>query len=65
MREAVSSACISAGVPILMMKNGDVSLEQIFLEVTSDETGESPEQPAGADETPDADRADGGEEGQQ
>ena len=76
-REAVSSACIAAGVPILMMKNGDVSLEQIFLEVTSDEVGESPEQPAaaadaadgsddaagGPDDTPDD--ADDGEEGQQ
>ena len=76
-REAVSSACIAAGVPILMMKNDDVSLEQIFLEVTSDEVGESPEQPAaaadaadgsddaagGTDDTPDD--ADDGEEGQQ
>lgn len=38
LREAVSSACISAGIPILMMKSADVSLEQIFLEVTGEDT---------------------------
>jgi ABC-2 type transport system ATP-binding protein len=70
LREAVSSACIAAGIPLLMMKSGQVSLEQIFLEVTEDgaaplldpeagesEPGEAPEdgEPSQADEAaPDA-----------
>ena len=37
LREAVSSLCISIGIPILMMNSADVSLEQIFLEVTEDQ----------------------------
>ena len=48
-REAVSSACIAAGIPILMMKSADVSLEQIFLEVTGDD---APAETAAPDETP-------------
>ena len=61
-REAVSSACIAAGVPILMMKSGDVSLEQIFLEVTSDDGAPA----EGAGETPAEDAGkSSGEEGQQ
>ena len=60
-REAVSSACIAAGVPILMMKSADVSLEQIFLEVTDDDAAQPVEADfAGADGT-DAPAEDAGE----
>ena len=48
-REAVSSACIAAGIPILMMKSADVSLEQIFLEVTSDDPAAQSGEDAGTE----------------
>ena len=38
-REAVFYACADAGVPLLMMKNSGMSLETIFLELTSDKNG--------------------------
>ena len=63
-REAVSSACIAAGIPILMMKSADVSLEQIFLEVTSDDPAAQSGEDAGTEAAagPDAPAGDAPEE---
>ncbi len=43
LREAFFNAFSAAGVPLLMLKSADISLEHIFLEITSDKVPSSEE----------------------
>ncbi len=69
-REAISLACAGAGYPVLMMKGGEISLEQIFLEITgADEElaqeAAAAEEAAAQDEEVDADAEDEQKEDEQ
>ena len=72
LREAVSSACAGAGVPLLELRRDVMTLEDIFLRLTAGDaegasggadTPECPPQPGGEETSGGTPEADGTEEG--